>query len=204
MECSNRNEESSLVGNAAPILANYRYVIENLVANTLENAPQMLDTPTSHRSGLLARLVGGSGIRQQNITDCRKMFSSDSLPSPPSDEQQLLFRIETEAAKLEAEVRAERTAILRLQIETERAELDARKAAAAEALATSRHRIRELTRGTPSPTSPRSPRRATSSPRVRSPSPPPTLVELAHCPEKVAELDAAAPHSSTAPPHRPR
>ena len=89
-----------------------------------------------------------------NITDRLQMFSSDTFPSPPSDEQQLLFQIETEAA--EAEVRAERTAILRLQIETERAEVNARKAAAEEALATSRHRIRELTRGTPSPTSPRS------------------------------------------------
>ena len=98
------------------------------------------------------------------------MFSSDAFPSPPSDEQRLRFQIETEAA--EAEVRAERTAIFRLKIETERAELDARKAAAEEALATTRHRIHELTRGTPSPTSPRSRNRAPSYPLVRSPSPP--------------------------------
>ena len=70
----------------------------------------------------------------------RSALSLESFPSPPSDEQRLQFQIETEAA--EAEVRAERTAILRLQSETERAELDARKAAAEEALATSRHRIR--------------------------------------------------------------
>ena len=57
----------------------------------------------------------------------------------------------------------------RLQIETVWAELEARKAAAEEALATSRHRIRELTRGTPSPTFPRSPQRPPSSPRLRSP-----------------------------------
>ena len=129
---TNSNEESlavSLVGNAAaPMSANARYVIEDLVTNTLENAPQMLDTPTSNRSGLRARLVVGSGIHQQNITKRLQMFSSDRLPSPPSDEQPLLFQIETEAA--EAEVRAERTAILRLQLETERAELDARKTAA--------------------------------------------------------------------------
>ena len=163
---TNSNEESSLVGNAAPMSANSRYVIEDLVTNTLENAPQMPDTPTSNRSGFRARLVGGSGIRQLNITVRRQMFSSDTFPSPASDEQRWRFQFETEAA--EAEVRAERKAILRLQIETERAELDARKAAAVEALATSRHRICELTRGTPSPKSPRSPHRAPSSPRVWS------------------------------------
>ena len=88
----------------AALSANSRYVIEDLVTNTLENAPQMLDTPTSNRSGLRARLVGGSGIRQQNITERRQMFNSDTPPSLPSDEQQLWFKIETEAA--EAEVRA--------------------------------------------------------------------------------------------------
>ena len=48
-------------------------------------APQMLDTPTPNRSGLRARLVGhgGSGIRQQNITKPRQMFSSGTLPESP-------------------------------------------------------------------------------------------------------------------------
>ena len=132
MNCTNWNEESSLVGNADPMSANSHYVIEDLVINPFGKrsplSPQMRNTPTSNRSGLRARLVSGSGIHLQNITERRQMFSSDTFPSPPSDEQRLLFQIETEAA--EAEVRAERTAILRLQLETERAELDARKTAA--------------------------------------------------------------------------
>ena len=55
MNRTNCNEESSLVGNAAPMSANSRYVIEDLVTNSLENAPQMLDTPTSNRSGLVTQ-----------------------------------------------------------------------------------------------------------------------------------------------------
>ena len=51
--------------NAAPTSANSRYVIEDLVTSTFENAPQMLDTPTPNRSGLRARLIEGSGILQQ-------------------------------------------------------------------------------------------------------------------------------------------
>ena len=119
MNRTDRNEESSLVANAAPMSANSRYVIEDLVTNTLENAPQMLDTPTSNRSGLRA-LLGGRGIRQQNITKRRQMFSSRTLPSPPSDGQRLRSQIETEAA--EAEARAQRTTMLRLQIETRQSE----------------------------------------------------------------------------------
>ena len=61
----------------------------------------MLDSPTSNISGLCARLVGGSGILQQNIIARRQMFSFDTLPSPPSDEQRLRFQIETEAAEAE-------------------------------------------------------------------------------------------------------
>ena len=58
MNRTNHNEESSPVGNAAPMSAKSRYVIEDLVTNSLENAPQTLDTPTSNRSGLRARLAG--------------------------------------------------------------------------------------------------------------------------------------------------
>ena len=59
-----RNQELSPVDNAGPmpVSFNSRYVIEDLVTSTFENAPQMLDTPTPNRSGLRARLIEGSGI----------------------------------------------------------------------------------------------------------------------------------------------
>jgi len=181
MNHSHRNEESSLAGTAAPASANSRNGIEDLVANIFEHAPQTLDPTTPARSGLRARLVGGSGLRQQNITersDRRRIVNADTLPSPPSEAQRMRFQIETETA--EAEIRAEQLAILRLQMQTERAELDARKAAAEESLAGSRRRIDDMNRRTPSSSPPKSPARSSSSPRVRSPSPPLEIAALLH------------------------
>ena len=91
MNCTNQNEESSLVDNAAPMSANFR-VIEDLSTNTFETTPLMLDAPKPNRSGLHARLIGGSGIGQQNITERMQMFSSDALPSLSSEEQRLQFQ----------------------------------------------------------------------------------------------------------------
>ena len=158
-------------GTATAVSDNSRYVIEDLVNNTFEHAPNTLETTTPERSGLRARSVGSSGLRQQprNITERRRMVNADILPTPPSAEQRLRFQLATEAA--EAEVHAERMAILRLTMETERAELDARKAAAEEALATSQQRLIDMQRPVPASYDMPSPQRSPSSTRARSPSP---------------------------------
>ena len=178
----NRNEEYGLTDrDTAPVSSISRHVIEDLVTNSLDNAPQMIDTSTPLRSGLRARFGVGSGIQQQrhDVTERRRVVQLDTA----SAAQRLIrFQTETELAETElqaermqiesaeTELRAERLAITRLQMATERAELEARKAAAEETLASSRQRSYDLSRRTSTP-SQKSPRSDPDSPRVRSPSP---------------------------------
>ena len=141
------------------------HVTEDLILTPEDNAPPDTDTTTPARSGILARLFGSSGTRQQDmhITERRQLPGRDAVPSSPSDEQRLLqLQNDTDAA-------AQRMVISRM--ETEMAELDARKAAAEAALAESHQRTRAWEResagnlGTsPSPSPPRARRSPRSSP----------------------------------------
>ena len=128
MNRMNLNGESGLADTedvTTSVSDNYRYVIEDLVAKPYENAPHAPENSTPAQSGQRARSVGNSGLRQQNITERRRMVISDISHISSNEDQQLRFQLDTEAAEIE--VREERLAILRLELETERAELDARK-----------------------------------------------------------------------------
>ena len=99
------------------------------------------------------------------------MVISDISHIPSNEAQQLRFQLATEAA--ETEVREERVALLRLALETERAELDARKAMAEEIMAQSHQRVVDLQRPFPAVPDrhPSSTRSSPRSPGARSPSP---------------------------------
>jgi hypothetical protein len=125
----NRNEGSSLSG-TAPVPSISRHVIEDLVTN--ENAPQMIDTPTPIRSGLRSRSGVGSG-QQQHVTERRRVTQTDTTDAA---QRLIRFQIETTSAEhelwtecvqteaAETVLRSERMAIARLQLDTERAELE--------------------------------------------------------------------------------
>ncbi len=107
----------------------------------MDNAPPTLETASPARPGILARFFGSSGTRQQqerHITNRRRGFISDTVPSAPSDEERLL------QLQINSEVAEQMMVISRM--ETEIAELDARKAAAEAALAQSHQRTRALER----------------------------------------------------------
>ena len=174
----NHNEGSGLPG-TAPVPCISRHVIEDLVTN--DNAPQMIDTPTPVRSGLRARSGTGSGTQQQHVTERRRVIQTDTTDAA---QRLIRFQIETTTAEhelrtermqietAETALRAERLAIARLQLDTERAELEARKAVAEATLASSSQRLHDRSRTTSStPTSPKSLRSGPGSPHVRSPSP---------------------------------
>jgi hypothetical protein len=141
----NRNEGSSLPG-TAPVPSISRHVIEDLVTN--ENAPQMIDTPTPIRSGLRSRSGLGSG-QQQHVTERRRVTQTDTTDAA---QRLIRFQIETTSAEhelwtervqieaAETALRSERMAIARLQLDTERAELEARKAVAEATVANIRPR----------------------------------------------------------------
>ena len=175
----NRNEERSLIG-AAPAPVNSRHVIEDMVLiNTFENAPQTLNTTTPVGTGLRSRFMASSGTQPQHrdVTARRRIIQGDTAGA----EQRLLrFQLETETA--ETELQAERTASAQLQVTqlaTAMAELQARTAAAEEALASSRQRLHDLQRQSTSPrTPPKSPCSSHGSTRVRSPSPPTDFAAL--------------------------
>jgi hypothetical protein len=140
-------------------------------------APPTLETVSPARPGILARFFGSSGTRQQqerHITERRRGFISDTVPSAPSDEQRLLqLQINSEAAE---------QMMVISRMETEIAELDARKAAAEAALAQSHQRTRALERestGDLGASPSLSPPRERRSPR-RSPSPPTEIAALLH------------------------
>ena len=140
-----------------------------LVVDT--KAPPALDTTTvtPARIGFLSRLFGRSGLRQQEeryITDRRRAFGSEEDSASPSEEQRLV--------QLQITAEATQQRMITIRMETEIAELDARKAAAEATLAQSHQRTRALERESADylGTSPRSsPPRGRRSPR-RSPSPP--------------------------------
>ena len=119
----------------APLLDIPHHVTEELVpvpTPVVDNAPPALDTATPARAGIFARIFGSNGPRRQeesNVTDRRRAVDSDTIPAPPSEEQQLL-RLQINAAAAEQR-------LITFRVETEIAELDARRAAAAEALAQS-------------------------------------------------------------------
>ena len=174
----NHNEGSGLPG-TAPVPCISRHVIEDLVTN--DNAPQMIDTPTPVRSGLRARSGTGSGTQQQHVTERRRVIQTDTTDAA---QRLIRFQIETTTAEhelrtermqietAETALRAERMAIARLQLDTERAELEARKAVAEATLASSSQRLHDRSRTTSStPTSPKSLHSGPGSPHVRSPSP---------------------------------
>ena len=156
---------------SAPPLDISHHVTEELVPvpTPVDNAPPALDTATPARSGFLARLFGSNGPQQQEeryITDRRRAVGSDAVPTSPSEEQRLLqLRINAEATEQR---------MVTFRMETEIAELDARKAAAEAALAQSHQRTHALERESadnlgisPSPSPPcgrRSPRRSPSPP----------------------------------------
>jgi hypothetical protein len=124
---------------AAPLLGISHHVTEDLVPVPTPvdtNAPPALDIATPARSGFLARLFGSNGPRQQEaryITDRRRAVSPDAVLASPSEEQRLLqLQINAEAAEQR---------MVTFRMETEIAELDARKAAAEAALAISQQRI---------------------------------------------------------------
>ena len=132
----NRNEESSLPGiTSMPSIS--RHVIEDLVAN--DNAPQMIDNTTPIRPSLRARSVTRSGTHQQHVTERRRIVTTDATDAA---QQLIRFQIATATAEhelrtegihidnAETELRSERLAIARLKLDTERAELEARKAVA--------------------------------------------------------------------------
>ena len=56
------------------------------------------DTTTPARTGILARLFGSSGTRQQDmhITERRQLPGRDAVPSSPSDEQRLQLQNDTD------------------------------------------------------------------------------------------------------------
>ena len=69
----------------------------------VDNAPSAVEPASPARPSLLTRLFGSSGTRQQqerHITERRRGFISDTVPSTPSEEQRLLqVQINTEAAE---------------------------------------------------------------------------------------------------------
>ncbi len=109
----------------------------------MDNAPPVLGTATPARDGLFARTYGSDRPRrtqdtESNITDRRRAVGHDAYPASPSEEQQLLQpQISAAAAK-------QRRVTFRM--ETEIAELDARKAAAEATLAQSHQRTHALER----------------------------------------------------------
>ena len=128
---------------SAPPLDISHHVTEEFVPvpTPVDNAPPALDTATPARSGFLARLFGSNGPRQQEeryITDRRRAVGPDAVPASPSEEQRLLqLRINAEATEQR---------MVTFRMETEIAELDARKAAAEAALAQSHQRTHALER----------------------------------------------------------
>ena len=159
---------------SAPPLDISHHVSEELVPVPTPvdtNAPPALDTTTPARIGFLSRLFGSSGLRQQEeryITDRRRAFGSEEDSASPSDEQRLV--------QLQITAEATQQRMITIRMETEIAELDARKAAAEATLAQSHQRTRALEResadylGTSPRSSPPCGRR--SPPSRRSPSPP--------------------------------
>ena len=69
----------------------------------VDNAPSAVEPASPARPSLLTRLFGSSGTRQQqerHITERRRGFISDTVPSTPREEQRLLqVQINTEAAE---------------------------------------------------------------------------------------------------------
>ena len=157
---------------SAPLLDISHHVSEVLVPVPTPvdtNAPHALDTATPARIGFLSRLFGSNGRRQQEeryITDRRRAVSPDAGSASPSEEQRLL--------QLQINAEATEQRMITFRMETEIAELDARKAAAEAALAQAHQRAHALERESADNLggSPRSsPPRGRRSPR-RSPSPP--------------------------------
>lgn len=74
---------------ATSVSDNSRYVIEDLVTKPFENAPHAPASSTPASSGLRSRSVGNSGLRQQNITERRRMVISDISHIPSTEAQQL-------------------------------------------------------------------------------------------------------------------
>ena len=111
------------------------YVIEELVTvpTPLDNAPHA-QSATPARSGLLARtsrlIFGDTGPRQQeesNVTERRRAVDFDAVPAVSSEEQQLL----------QLQIIATTDDRVRLQMEMELDEVDARRATLKAALASS-------------------------------------------------------------------
>ena len=142
-----------------------RHVIEDLVTN--ENDPQMIDTPTPIRSGLRSRSGLGSG-QQQHVTERRRVTRTDTIDAA---QRLIRFQIETTSAEhelwtervqieaAETALLSERMAIARLQpeLDTERAELEARRAVAEATLANTSQQLHDRSCTSPSPpTSPKS------------------------------------------------
>ena len=128
---------------SAPPLDISHHVTEEFVPvpTPVDNAPPALDTATPARSGFLARLFGSNGPRQQEeryITDRRRAVGPDAVPASPSEEQRLL--------QLQINAEATEQRMVTFRMETEIAELDARKAAAEAALAQSHQRTHALER----------------------------------------------------------
>jgi hypothetical protein len=143
----------------------------------VDNAPPTLEPASLARPDILARFFGSSGTRQQqerHITERRRGFIWDTVPSAPSDEQRLLqLQINSEAAE---------QMMVISRMETEIAELDAKKAAAEAALSQSHQRTRALERestGALGVSPSLSPPRERRSPR-RSPSPRTEIAALLH------------------------
>ena len=141
----------------------------------VDNAPSAVEPASPARPSLLTRLFGSSGTRQQqerHITERRRGFISDTVPSTPSEEQRLLqVQINTEAAE---------QMMVISRMETEIAKLCARKAAAETALAQSHQQTREseqASTGNLGASPSLSPLRERRSPR-RSPSPPAEVAAL--------------------------
>ena len=129
---------------SAPPLDISHHVSEELVPVPTPvdtNAPPALDTTTvtPARIGFLSRLFGSSGLRQQEeryITDRRRAFGPEADSASASEEQRLV--------QLQITAEATQQRMITIRMETEIAELDARKAAAEAALAQSEsHQVLE-------------------------------------------------------------
>ena len=137
---------------SAPPLDISHYVTEDLVpvptstgvpTSVDSNAPPALDTATPARIGFLSRLFGSNGLRQQPeeesyITDRRRAVGPGAVSASPSEDQRLL--------QLQISAEATEQRLITSRMETEIAELDARKAAVEAALAQSHQRTHALER----------------------------------------------------------
>ena len=153
------------------------HVTEELVPvpTPVDNAPPALDTATPARSGIFARIFGSNGPQQQeerNITARRRAVGPDAVPASPREDQQLL--------QLQLSAAAAEQRMVTFRMETEIAELDARKAAAEAARTQSQQRTHALERESAgnfgASLSPSPPRERRSS--RRSPSPPSEVAAL--------------------------